>query len=110
MKTLEFDFVEWKNSTKDLGREPTAAEHRKFFKGPAYPMAFPLIGEPKAWFWVLHGRAVLWGGEEIEFKWQCGVPMTFNTFLLSHAHEWATMMASESKEAPLSIQCCAGIL
>lgn len=110
MKTLEFDFVAWKNFTKDLGREPSTAEHKKYFKGDAYPLAFPLYSKAKKLLWVLNGEVLLWDGEAIEFEWRAGAPMTFNEFLKRHAQEWARMMSSESRVAPLSIQCCAGVL
>lgn len=110
MKTLEFDFVAWKDFTKKLDRLPYDAEHRRFFKGAAYPFAFPPVGVPKRWYWVLNGEAVLWDDSVIEFTWRNGTPMTFNEFLASHAQEWARMMDAESKAAPISIKCCAGLL
>lgn len=110
MKTLEFDFVAWKNFTKSLGREPSSAEHKRHFKGAAYYLAFPLAGQPRRHMWVLNGEAMLWDGSILEFEWKCGTPMTFNEFLKSHAHEWAKMMTDESKSPPLSIECCAGVL
>lgn len=100
MKTMTFDMQQWhffcveriNRAPKRIPEMQIRFMKKSYFKGDAFPLAFPVKGKEIARHWKLNGVVQLVNGDEYEFCFSSDSLITFSTLLKGAAQKWSDMM------------------